>query len=248
MQPTYIPWLGYFDLIDQVDKFVFLDDVQVEKNSWQLRNRIKTAQGELYLSISRKKKKGEQLYLIKDTKVNDLSRWREKHIKSIETAYKKTDFFHDVFPFIESLINTKTINLSEFNMCIIRSIAERIGITKEFFISSTLSGIEGIKDQRVVIICKAIDCNAYLSPTGAAEYIDREKPAGEFLENNITLYYHNYQHPAYKQLYGDFLPYMSVVDLLFNEGFENSLTIIRKGHRPPLDYITYRKEKQKSQQ
>jgi len=246
MQPTYIPWLGYFDLIDQVDRFVFLDDVQMEKNSWQLRNRIKTAQGELYLSISRKKNKGEQLLLIKDTEVNDVSRWREKHIKSIETAYRKTDFFEEVFPFIESLINTNMINLSEFNTHIIQSIANRIGITTDFYISSKLTDIQGIKDQRVVLICKAIDCNAYLSPKGAAEYIDREKLGGEFPENNISLDYHEYEHPKYKQLYGEFLPYMSIVDLLFNEGFDKSLEIIRSGRRNPIDYLLYSKDKLKN--
>jgi len=242
MQPTYIPWLGYFDLIDQVDRFVFLDDVQVEKNSWQLRNRIKTAQGELYLSISRKKNKGEQLLLIKDTEVNDASRWREKHIKSLETAYRKTDFFEEVFPFVESLINTDTVNLSEFNVQIIQSIANRIGITTDFCISSKLTDIQGIKDQRVVLICKAMNCNAYLSPKGAAEYIDREKPGGEFPQHNISLHYHEFEHPKYKQLYGEFLPYMSIVDLLFNEGFDKSLEIVRSGRRPSADYLTYTKK------
>jgi hypothetical protein len=246
MQPTYIPWLGYFDLIDQVDSFVFLDDVQMEKNSWQLRNRIKTAQGELYLSMSRKKNKGDQLLLIKDTEINDTSRWREKHIKSMETAYRKTEFFEDVFPFIESLINEKTINLSEFNINIIKSIADKIGITTDYHISSKLTDIQGTKDQRVVLICKAIGCNVYLSPKGAAEYIDRKKPGGEFPENNILLFYHEYEHPVYTQLYGEFLPSMSIVDLLFNEGFEKSLGIIRNGRRPPIDYAMYSKNRIKT--
>ena len=246
MQPTYLPWLGYFDLIDQVDNFVFLDDVQLEKNSWQLRNRIKTAQGELYLSVSRKKNKGEQLFLIKDTEVNDIPRWREKHIKSIDTAYKKTDFYQDVFPFVESLINNSMINLSKFNINIIQSIAERIGIKTKFFISSELDDIKGIKDRRVVSICKTIDCNAYLSTPGAAEYIDKRKIGGEFPKNNISLYYHNYQHPTYKQLYGDFLPYMSIIDLIFNEGFDKSLNIIKKGRGYPINYLTYSKNKFKN--
>jgi hypothetical protein len=148
-----------------------------------------------------------------------------------------------VFPFIESLINEKTINLSEFNINIIRSIADKIGITTDYHISSKLSDIQGIKDQRVVLICKAIGCNVYLSPKGAAEYIDREKPGGEFPENNISLFYQDYEHPVYTQLYGEFLPSMSIVDLLFNEGFEKSLGIIRNGRRPPIDYATYSKNR-----
>jgi len=236
MQPTYIPWIGYFDLIDQVDKFVFLDDVQLEKNSWQIRNRIKTAQGELFLSISRKRNKGDALSLIKDTELNDLSRWREKHIKTIQVAYQKTAFFEEVFPFIQTLISANTTNLSEFNINIIQSISDRIGIETEFFISSKLQGITGVKDERVVLICKALKCDTYISPIGALEYIDRENEGGEFSKNNIELFYQNYNHPIYKQLYGDFLQHMSIIDLLFNEGFSRSLEIIRKGHNQPIHY------------
>jgi hypothetical protein len=242
MQPTYLPWIGYFDLIDQVNKFVFLDDVQVEKSSWQLRNRIKTAQGELFLTISRKKNKGQELSLIKDTKIDDLVNWREKHIKTLEIAYKKADFFDEVFPFIKPLIINEITELSSFNINIIRSICDRIGIKKEFLISSELPNISGIKDKRVVEICKAIGCRAYLSSAGAAEYINKDALGGEFGKQSIALFYHNYTPAAYKQLYGEFLPYLSILDLLFNEGFDRSLEIIRKGRSKPLVYSSFIKQ------
>lgn len=242
MQPTFIPWIGYFDLIDQVKKFVFLDDVQVEKSSWQVRNRIKTPQGELYLTISRKKNKGQELSLIKDTKIDDATNWREKHIKTIEIAYKKADFFDEVFPFIKPLIINEIADLSSFNINIIKSICNRLGIKKEFMLSSELPDISGIKDKRVVEICKAIGCRTYLSPPGAAEYINKNNPGGEFVKQNIALFYHNYKPAAYKQLYGEFLPYMSIIDLLFNEGFNRSLGIVRSGRREKIHYSSFEKQ------
>jgi hypothetical protein len=239
MQPTFIPWIGYFDLIDQVDKFVFLDDVQVEKSSWQVRNRIKTPQGELFLTISRKKNKGQELSLIKDTKIDEGANWREKHIKTIEIAYKRAEFFDEVFPFINPLIMNDITNLSSFNINIIKSICKRIGIKKEFLLSSELQDISGIKDQRVVGICKSIGCHTYLSPSGAAGYINKDSAGGEFVKQGVTLFYHNYRPAVYKQLYGEFLPYMSIIDLLFNEGFEKSLEIIRKGRGNPIDPASF---------
>ena len=234
--------MGYFDLIDQVDKFVFLDDVQVEKSSWQLRNRIKTAQGELFLAISRKKNKGQELSLIKDTKIDDTVNWRERHIKTIEIAYKKADFFDEVFPFTKALIKSDITTLGSFNINIIKSICDRIGIKKEFVISSEIPDIEGIKDRRVVAICKAIGCDTYLSPTGAAEYINKNNPGGEFVKQNVTLFYHDYKPTAYKQLYGEFLPYVSIIDLLFNEGFNKSLEIVRSGRREKIHYSSFKKQ------
>jgi len=236
MQPNYLPWLGYFNLIDQSDVFVFLDDVQLEKNDWQTRNRIKTFQGELYLSVSRKRNRGGTISLIKETEINDSINWRKKHLKSIETAYRKTEFFDEVFHFIEPLINSNLTILSDFNINIIKSISNMIGIKKEFVVSSELPDIDGKKDERVVKICKSIGCNTYLSPVGAAGYINREKIGGAFPDNNISLYYQNYSHPTYKQLYGAFTSHMSVIDLLFNEGFDESIKIIRKGRGIPIHY------------
>jgi hypothetical protein len=148
MQPDYLPWLGYFNLIDQSDIFVILDNVQLEKNDWQIRNRIKTFHGELMLSISRKRNKGQTLPLLKETEINDSTNWRKKHIKSIETAYTKAEFFNEVFEFIQPLINSDLTILSLFNINIIKSISERIGIKKEFIISSELQNISGKKDSR----------------------------------------------------------------------------------------------------
>jgi len=236
MQPGYIPWLGLFDLIDSVDKFVFLDDVKLQRNSWDVRNRIKTPQGELYLTIPVRRTKGRDKLMINKALINDSHRWRKKHLKTIEFVYKKAEFFNKVYPFLVKLINNNINKLSNFNINIAISIAEKLGINKEFIISSKLKNVTGKKDVRLVYICKEIGCDQYVSPQGAVEYIEAKSPGGEFIKNKIELFYQNYQHPVYKQLYGNFLAYMSIIDLLFNCGFIRSLKIIRDGRRIKKGY------------
>jgi hypothetical protein len=242
MQPTYLPWLGYFDLIDQVDIFVFLDDVQLVKRSWQTRNRIKTAQGELYLTIPVRNGKKRNETLICDALIAEDEPWKEKHVKSIESAYRKAPCFSLVFPFIKEMIFNQEKNISDYNIHIIKQIAAKIGLMTEFIRSSALRGINGKKDARLVSICKQVDCCEYLAVQGSAAYIESESAGGEFTKNDIRLFYHNYEHPAYDQVNGEFIGFMSVIDLLFNHGFGHALTIIRKGRKPVIDSPAFRKE------
>jgi len=242
MQPTYLPWLGYFDLIGQVDKFVFLDDVQLVKRSWQTRNRIKTAQGELFLTIPIKKISERDDTLICDAVMSDDEPWIEKHIRSAEFAYKKATYFNDVFPFFkDTLLNNKK-NLAEYNIYIIRQIADKLGLKTEFIRSCELKGITGKKDARLVNICKHIGCDEYISPQGSASYIEKECLGGEFAKNSLRFFYHNYEHPVYGQINGDFIGFMSIIDLLFNQGFDAGMVIIKSGRRPGIDPAVFRKE------
>ena len=240
MQPTYIPWLGYFDLIDQVDKFVFLDNVQFSRSSWHARNRIKTQQGELFLTVPIKRLKSKYETMLCEAIINYKQPWVKKHLKSMEQSYKKTQYINEVYPFLEEIIEKGESSLSELNINLIKKISFSLGINKEFIKASELSNINGHKDALVVSICKEIGCDYYLSPAGAYVYIEKETPGGEFLKNGINLYYQKYVHPVYDQLYGEFLPNMSIVDSLFNHGFNESLGIIRKGRREPVDYLFFR--------
>jgi hypothetical protein len=115
MQPTYIPWLGYFDLMDSVDSFVFLNDVQWAKWSWQVRNRIKTSQGGLFLTVPIKRGVKSRLETkINEAQINDTEMWREKHLKSIFVAYRKSRYFDEVFPFLETMIGNKSETLDYY--------------------------------------------------------------------------------------------------------------------------------------
>lgn len=238
MQPTYLPWLGYFDLIDQSQTFVFLDDVQLEKSSWQVRNKVKYQDHECILSVNRKKNKNSNtLSYINETILNDQQNWRYKHIKTIEASYQKAPFFIEVFPIISHLINCNTSNLSYFNINIIKYIAERIGIKGNFILSSDILLKSPDKTQRLIDICNKFKAAKYISPLGSLNYLIDENSFEIFKKSSIELLFQSYNHPLYQQLGKNFLSHMSIVDLLFNYGFNSSLDIIRSGRKKPLEYI-----------
>jgi hypothetical protein len=172
MQPTYLPWLGYFDLIDQVNKFVFLDSVQMAKRSWQVRNRILTKQGELYLTIPIQKQKSRDETLLCDAAISYSEKWIDKHLDSIRFSYAKSPYFAEVFPFVRDLYSAQQATLSEFNIHLIKNISAKIGITTRFYKSSELNqSVDYKKDDLLSAICKTVNADTYLSPTGSAVYI-----------------------------------------------------------------------------
>ena len=232
MQPTYMPWLGYFAMIDEVDVFIFLDDVQLNKRSWQTRNRIKESDGkELMLSIPLKKS-GRDETMICDALFSGKD-WKKKHLNCIKYNYSKSDYYNEVYSLLEGIYSFDTDFLSLFTINMIDEICDYLGITTNRIISSSLDGIEGNKDELLVNICKKTDITTYLSAKGSAVYIEENSSGGAFTRFGIDLEYQNYEHPVYKQKGKDFLPYMGIVDVLFNCG-SNSLGIIRSGVRKPF--------------
>ncbi len=229
MQPTFLPWVGYFDLIDQSDRFVFYDDVQFVKQSWHVRNRLKTANGIQYINVPTLKSGfGSNLNKIE---IDETKPWRKKLIKTIFYTYQKTSFFEIVYSFFEELLSKDSEGLVGLNSLLIIEISKKIGIETEFCFSSSLSLSEKIRDERLVNICKELNCNSYLSTLGSSAYIEKENPGGAFISNNVKLYYHNYKPAKYTQGFGSFVAYMSILDLLFNVGFNKTLTIVRKGRQ-----------------
>jgi len=223
MQPTYLPWMGYFDLMDQSDIFVFLDNVQFEKQSWQQRNEIKTPKGELWLSIPIIRKYPQQ---IKEVRINNFQPWQSNHLKSIQYNYSKAKYFNKYIKFFQDIYSEKTTKLIDFTIPIIILIKNILGINTEIIKASELD-VKGKKVELLFDICHKIGANEYLSPVGSKEYIDENNL---FEKGNIKLEYHQYNHPVYTQLFGEFISYLSVIDLLFNKG-ENSLNIIRSGRK-----------------
>lgn len=240
IQPTYLPWIGYFDLMDQVYKFVFLDSVNVLKRSWDVRNRIKTSQGELFLTVPLQSDLHRDLRLFSNTRIDYTHNWQKKHLSNIVHAYAKVPFFEEVYHDFEQLIKTKYSTIAELNITIICFIADKIGIKTLFYKSSEISGIEGRKDVRLVNICHALGATKYLSPQGSAAYIEAEQPGGAFPSAGIELYYHNFEHPTYPQQDSFFMSHMSIIDLLMNCGYERALDVIRSGRREMFPYQKFR--------
>ena len=207
MQPTYLPWSGYFDLINRSDKFVFLDDVQFAKRSWQQRNRIVVNGKELYLTVP-VLSKGKMEQRICDVVVDDSQNWREKHMKTLELAYKKTPMGRELCDIIFDVLQSEETKISTINQKIIRNICHYLSIKTEFVNSSDLA-CDGAKSSKLVNICKKLGAREYLSAAGSHEYIESE---GLFRLENIKVTYQNYCVRPYPQLKAQqFMPYMSFI-------------------------------------
>jgi len=213
LQSNYIPWKGYFDLINSVDEFILYDDMQYTRRDWRNRNKIKTSNGLIWLTIP-VEVKGKYFQKIKDTKVADLT-WNRKHWNSILLNYSKAKYFKDFKDLFEDIyLNCDEEYLSEINFKFITAINQLLGIQTRVTWSSDYKLEEG-KVERLIRLVKSVNGEEYISGPAAKDYIDENL----FSSNNIKLSWMDYQgYPEYKQLYGDFMHDVSVLDLIFNEG------------------------------
>lgn len=214
LQPSYLPWLGYFDQIAKADVFVFYDDVQYDKNGWRNRNKIKTPQGEMWLSVPVRLKNHLELPINK-IEIDNLSNWRKKHLTALEINYSRAAYFKDYEGFFKEVYGRQWPFLADLDIHIVKELSTMLGVKTKFYRSSEL-GITGDKTGRLINICKHFSADSYLTGDSAKDYLDE----GLFSSNSIKLEYHGYRHPVYRQLYGDFMPSLSIVDLLFNCGKE----------------------------
>jgi WbqC-like protein len=226
MQPTYLPWIGYFDLMDQVDLFVYLDNVQFSRQSWQQRNRIKTVKGLEWLTVP----VAGHFAQLQHTPLAG-SAFARKHARSIEVNYGRAACFDEFFPGLSRRIaeGAATGQLVELNVSCIELIAEALGIRTPRVRASTLRAA-GTRGERVLEICVELGASGYLSPIGAAEYLlhDRDR----FAAAGVSIHFQSYDHPEYRQLFPPFVPFASAIDAILNEGAQTS-RIMRAGRRAP---------------
>ena len=236
MQPTYLPWIGYFALIDLVDVFVFLDDVQLVKQSWQTRNRIKRQDGEeLTLSVPISRSLGLHERMIKDVEINDGTPWVNKHLRSFEQYYRKAPHFAEAMALYEPVLREHGPKLCDLNIALIEAIASGTGLRSNRRLrSSEIAGKSAARSDRLVDICHHVQADVYLSPAGSAEYLIEGDSAAQFKEHRIDLLYRCYQHPVYPQLHGPFRSHLCVLDLIANVGVAEAATVIRSGIRPSV--------------
>jgi hypothetical protein len=227
-QPTYLPWMGYFDLIDQVDLFVILDNVQFVKQSWQQRNRIKAGNGLQWLTIP-VVFRGRLGQLIKDVEIRDRDFVRN-HIRAIELAYARSAFFVQYFPSLrERLEELQKGLLLDLNLGLISWALEILKIKTRLIRASSL-GVTGKRTELLANICEGVGATEYFSPLGSAEYLLAEQAV--LRQRGIDISFQNYEHPQYRQVFSPFEPFASVVDLIFNCG-EQSAAVMRGGRREP---------------
>lgn len=210
IQSNYIPWKGYFDIIHDVDVFVFLDDVQMTKRDWRTRNKIKTPRGTEWLTVPVKGGR-EQLICEAEIVQDD---WQRHHLGAIRTNYCHAPFLNDYKVLLDWLYLTPHVNLSEFNRRTTSMICDILGIKTKLVCSMEL-GAEGTKDDRLISICQKLGATLYLSGPSARDYIVEEK----FQKARIQLEYKDYSgYPEYPQLFPPFEHAVSILDVLFNCG------------------------------
>lgn len=223
LQPSYLPWLGYFDQMFKSDVFVVYDDVQYDKNGWRNRNRIKTPHGPQWLTVP-VLTKGRHFPLNREVEINNTVPWQTKQLRSIVQNYMKARFFNQYIGPVESVLKCSWRSLVDLDMASIHMLKEQLGLTTKINLSSDLKIPKMGKTERLIEICRHFGADALLEGDAGKSYIDEALFAGA----GIQLEFHGYQHPVYRQLHGDFVPYMSVIDLLFNHG-AHSLEILTHG-------------------
>ena len=219
LQPSYIPWRGYFDQIRRADLFVFYDDIQYDKHGWRNRNQIKTHQGKQWLTIPVLSKGVTQGVLIKDVRIDWSKPWAKSHLKSLTISYSKAPHFKGYLPLLDEIYRRRDEYLADFTIEILKRLARELGFTSARFMrSSELSNIEGQKTDRVINVLKRVGATHYICGPSASSYMEPEK----FDAAGITFEYMQYDYPEYPQLYPPYDPFVSILDLLFMTGRQAS--------------------------
>ena len=213
LQSNYIPWKGYFDMINMVDEFILYDTEQYTRRDWRNRNLIKTSNNTQWLTIP-VRVKGKYLQRINETKVAD-NKWRKKHWAAIKNSYSKSPYFKKYIGIFEELyMNSSEILLSKINYNFIHSINKILGINTKITWSSDYE-IKGKKTEKLLNICKQAGAIEYLSGPAAINYLDEKL----FEQENIKVSWMDYSsYPEYNQLFPPFEHAVSILDLIFNEG------------------------------
>ncbi|MFC6998586.1 WbqC family protein [Rufibacter roseus] len=224
LQSNYIPWKGYFDIINTVDEFIFYDEMQYTKNDWRNRNKIKSQNGVQWITIPVIQNNLEQK--INETVVFD-KKWNIKHWRTLQQSYSKAPYFKQYKETFEELYtNIGTEYLSQINYKLIQTICSILGITTSLTWSENYKIGEG-KTERLVRLVQAAGGTEYVSGPAARDYLD----VSLFEKEGITVSWMDYSnYPEYHQLFPPFEHGVSVLDLIFNEG-PNSPNLMKTFNR-----------------
>jgi hypothetical protein len=214
VQSNYIPWKGYFDLINMADEFVLLDEVQYTRRDWRNRNYIKTHNGRLWLTIP-VQVKDKYYQRISETRVSDCS-WAAKHWAALKHNYAKAKYFAEFRSTFGALYQEVAAEefLSKINYRFLVAICQILGIRTTISQSSDYHLADG-SSERLLDLCKQAGATTYLSGPAAKTYLAEEL----FQQQNISVHWMDYSgYREYQQLHPPFNHYVSIVDLIFNEG------------------------------
>jgi hypothetical protein len=215
LQPSYIPWRGYFHQIHKADLFVFYDDVQYDDRGWRNRNRIKTPRGSEWLTIPVLAKGAQSRNVpICDVQICWDRPWSSTHLKAFSHNYGKAPFFDRYQPLLQRWYASRPERLADFDIETTVELAREIGIEHTQFLRSSTLNCSGTKTDRLLEILKKLGATHYISGPAAKDYLEVEKLAAE----GITVEWMNYNYGEYPQLFPPFDPYVSILDLLMMTG------------------------------
>lgn len=215
LQPSYIPWRGYFDQIARADIFVFYDCVQYDRRGWRNRNQIKTPTGNQWLTIPvlSKGSRAEGIS-IKDVRINWDRRWNNSHWETLRRAYSKAPFFDRYSELLQGFFAQSPETLADFTCSLTIALAAELSINNTSFVRSSDLPALGTKTDRLLSILKHLGATHYISGPSAKGYLDEEA----LREAGISLEYMNYHYSEYPQLHPPYEPNVSILDLLFMTG------------------------------
>lgn len=222
-QPNYIPWLGYFDLVDRADVWVWYDDVQYTRRDWRNRNRVAAGGEPIWLTVPVLNQE-HQDKLICEIEIDHQQPWVRKHLGTLRHLYRASPFFEPVFGLVCGHLEAAPKLLADLTIGLNEDLCRFLGIGAGFLRSSQMSGIEGAKDRRILSVCQRLGPSIYLSGPAARGYLTPEA----FVREGIDLRYISYHYDEYPR--GDQPPRtdLSIVDALFWLGPRATLELIRR--------------------
>ncbi|MFQ5822488.1 MAG: WbqC family protein [bacterium] len=213
IQSSYIPWKGYFDIINEVDIFIFLEDVQFTKRDWRSRNKIKTSNGTEWITIPIL---GGRNQMLSEAKIDNSQNWQKKHLNKLQFNYAKSNFFDEYFDDLKSLYEMDWEYLSDFNIALTKYICNLLNIRAKLLKSQDIGSVR-TKDEKLIDLVKKVDGTCYISGPAAKSYIDPDL----FFNAGIELKYKDYSgYPEYPQLHPPFNHYVTILDLIFSVGMD----------------------------
>lgn len=226
MQPYFIPYIGYFQLINRVDQFIIYDDIQYTKKGWVNRNRILVNSNDAYITLPLKK--DSDYADIKDRYLAES--WdsdKKKIISRLIENYRRAPYFEETYPLIEKILLFENTNLFKFLLQSLKLLLNHLNIHTPIIISSTLGIDKTLKSQeKVIAICKKMEASDYVNPIGGISLYDK----GHFSNQNISLHFLKTENIKYQQFGNTFVPSLSIIDMLMFNSIENVMSMINEKH------------------
>jgi len=215
MQPSFFPWLGFYNLIHQSDCFIFLDDVQFARQSWQCRNRILINETPVWIHAGIMKSPLSSK--IKDVRLKPDNLWQEKILAQLRSGYLRHPFYPEVIEFLTDLFSQRHDSLSKFNIELILGTCKQLDL-KINYKKASLMHIDKQRTSKVIGLCKAVGATVYVAPEGSKEYLSEDKFESQ---TEVALTFQDYHVQEYNQLgVSNFFSHLSIVDAVMNIGWD----------------------------